>query len=93
MLSRSTCTEHRDQVSICPFPLCKVSVLAELVLGRLRYSLTDVPAQSSSVLGSGHARDCLPGDDAGTTAKPPRLPQRATGHVFDSHAATASGNP
>ncbi|KAK4883007.1 hypothetical protein RN001_006326 [Aquatica leii] len=28
-------TEHRDQASICPFALRKVSVLAELALGHL----------------------------------------------------------
>lgn len=52
-------TEHRDQASICPFALREVSVLAELALGHLRYSLTDVPPQSNSppgsVLGSDHA--------------------------------------
>ncbi|KAG8245599.1 hypothetical protein J6590_102899 [Homalodisca vitripennis] len=57
-------TEHRDQASICPFALREVSVLAELALGHLRYSLTDVPPQSNSppgsVLGSDHARVCLP---------------------------------
>lgn len=52
-------TEHRDQASICPFALREVSVLAELALGHLRYSLTDVPPQSNSrpgiVLESDHA--------------------------------------
>lgn len=60
-------TEHRDQASICPFALREVSVLAELALGHLRYSLTDVPPQSNSppgsVLGSDHARECLPVGD------------------------------
>ncbi|KAG8231763.1 hypothetical protein J437_LFUL010738 [Ladona fulva] len=41
-------TEHRDQASICPFAPREVSVLAELALGHLRYSLTDVPPQSNS---------------------------------------------
>ncbi|KAK7600780.1 hypothetical protein V9T40_009816 [Parthenolecanium corni] len=49
----------RDQASFCPFALREVSVLAELALGHLRYSLTDVPPQSNSppggVLGSDHA--------------------------------------
>ena len=40
-------TEHRDQASFCPFALREVSVLAELALGHLRYSLTDVPPQST----------------------------------------------
>lgn len=45
-------TEHRDQASFCPFAPREVSVLAELALGHLRYSLTDVPPQSNSPPGS-----------------------------------------
>ncbi|XP_046828826.1 uncharacterized protein LOC124428609 [Vespa crabro] len=45
-------TEHRDQASFCPFALREVSVLAELAIGHLRYSLTDVPPQSNSPPGS-----------------------------------------
>ena len=45
-------TEQRDQASFCPFALREVSVLAELALGHLRYSLTDVPPQSNSPSGS-----------------------------------------
>jgi hypothetical protein len=45
-------TEHRDQASFCPFALREVSVLAELALGHLRYSVTDVPPQSNSPPGS-----------------------------------------
>ena len=41
-------TENPNQVSFCPFTLREVSVLAELTLGHLRYSLTDVPPQSNS---------------------------------------------
>jgi hypothetical protein len=56
-------TEHRDQASFCPFALREVSVLAELALGHLRYSLTDVPPQSNSppgsVLESDHAGACF----------------------------------
>ena len=33
-------TENQNQVSICPFALREVSVLAELTLGHLRYRLT-----------------------------------------------------
>ena len=40
-------TEHGNQASFCPFALREVSVLAELALGHLRYSLTDVPPQSN----------------------------------------------
>ncbi|CAB3262026.1 unnamed protein product [Arctia plantaginis] len=45
-------TEHPDQVSFCPFTLREVSVLAELTLGHLRYSLTGVPPQSNSPPGT-----------------------------------------
>ena len=45
-------TEHRDLPSFCPFALREVSVLAELALGHLHYSLTDVPPQSNSLPGS-----------------------------------------
>ena len=59
----------RDQASICPFALREVSVLAELALGHLRYSLTDVPPQSNSPPGS-----VLRTDHAGM-----RLPLRGVG--------------
>lgn len=51
-------TGHRDQASFCPFALREVSVLAELALGHLRYSLTDVPPQSNSRPGSVLGSDC-----------------------------------
>ena len=54
-------TEHRDQTSFCPFARREISGLAELVLGHLRYSLTDVPPQSNSPPGS-----VLRTDHAGT---------------------------
>ena len=60
-IDRAFCmhTEHRDQASFCPFTLREVSILAELALGHLRYSLTDVPPQLNtspgSVLESDHA--------------------------------------
>ncbi len=41
-------TGNQDQASFCPFALREVSVLTELALGHLRYSLTDVPPQSNS---------------------------------------------
>ena len=53
-------TENQNQASFCPFAPREVSVLAELALGHLRYSLTDVPPQSNSppdtVLGADRAR-------------------------------------
>ena len=52
-------TEHREQARFCPFALGEVSALAELALGHLRYSLSDVPPQSNfppgTVLDSDHA--------------------------------------
>ena len=45
-------TGHRDQASVCPFALREVSVLAELALGHLHYSLTYGPPQSNSPPGS-----------------------------------------
>ena len=45
-------TEHRDLPSFCPFALREVSVLAELALGHLRYSLTDIPPESNFPPGS-----------------------------------------
>ncbi|VEN38991.1 unnamed protein product [Callosobruchus maculatus] len=45
-------TETSGSSRFCPFALREVSVLAELALGHLRYSLTDVPPQSNSPPGS-----------------------------------------
>ena len=41
-------TENQNQVSFSPFSLQEVSVLFELTLGHLCYSLTDVPPQPNS---------------------------------------------
>ena len=41
-------TENQNQTSIYPFVLLEISVLNELVLGHLRYCLTDVPPQPNS---------------------------------------------
>ncbi|KAK6616764.1 hypothetical protein RUM43_015131, partial [Polyplax serrata] len=63
-------TGHRDQASFCPFALREVSVHAELALGHLRYSLTDVPPQSNSPPGS-----VFESDRAGWVRRPDRFPQ------------------
>ena len=47
-----TRTGRSNQVSFCPFAPCEISVLAELTLGHLRYSLTDVPPQPNSPPGT-----------------------------------------
>ncbi|EEB15162.1 conserved hypothetical protein [Pediculus humanus corporis] len=62
-----TRTERRDQASFCPFAPREVSVHAELALGHLRYSLTDVPPQSNSPPGS-----VFESDHAGRVSKTPR---------------------
>ena len=73
-------TENQDQASFCPFALREVSVLPELALGHLRYSLTDVPPQSNSppdtVFGAGRGPGrSAPLDTRSESAggSPPRL--------------------
>ena len=41
-------TENQNQMSFYPFALHEISVLIELILGHLRYRLTDVPPQPNS---------------------------------------------
>ena len=41
-------TENQRQTSFSPFSLHEISVLIELILGHLRYCLTDVPPQPNS---------------------------------------------
>ena len=41
-------TENQRQASFSPFGLHEISVLIELILGHLRYRLTDVPPQPNS---------------------------------------------
>ena len=41
-------TENQNQVSFYPFVLHEISVLIELILGHLRYLVTDVPPQPNS---------------------------------------------
>ncbi|VEN39462.1 unnamed protein product, partial [Callosobruchus maculatus] len=57
-------TENQDQASFCPSAPREVSVLPELALGHLRYSLTGVPPQSNSppatVPGAGRGPGSLP---------------------------------
>src|SRR6185369_5553669 len=52
-------TENQNQGNFYPFVLLEISVLHELPLGHLRYSLTDVPPQPNSpsdhVFDVGHA--------------------------------------
>ena len=42
------CTENQNQISFYPYILHEISVLIELILGHLRYCLTDVPPQPNS---------------------------------------------
>ena len=52
-------TENQNQMSFYPFVPHEISVLIELILGHLRYSLADVPPQPNSppdyVFGVGRA--------------------------------------
>ena len=64
----------RDQASICPFALREVSVLAELALGHLRYSLTDVPPQSNSPPGGVLEIRIAPGPGPAVAARAPPSP-------------------
>ena len=41
-------TENQNQMSFYPFVPREISVLTELILGHLRYFLTDVPPQPNS---------------------------------------------
>src|SRR6188768_1129048 len=41
-------TENQNQMSFFPFDQHEISVLIELILGHLRYRLTDVPPQPNS---------------------------------------------
>ena len=41
-------TENQNQMSFYPFVPHEISVLVELILGHLRYHLTDVPPQPNS---------------------------------------------
>ncbi|CAN7058362.1 unnamed protein product, partial [Brassica rapa subsp. trilocularis] len=41
-------TQNQNQTSFYPFVLHEISVLVELILGQLRYLLTDVPPQPNS---------------------------------------------
>ena len=84
-------TEHRDQASFCPFTLREVSILAELALGHLRYSLTNVPPQLNtspgSVLESDHAGVFLTIDRENLT-----LTRLALEH-WSKHRCTRSAQP
>ena len=42
-------TENQNQMSFYPFVPLEISVLNELILGHLRYCLTDVPPQPNSL--------------------------------------------
>ena len=56
-------TGNQNQTSFYPFVPHEISVLVELILGHLRYLLTDVPPQPNSPLDNvnnvGHIRRCL----------------------------------
>ena len=53
-------TENQNQMSFYPFVLHEISVLIELILGHLRYRLTDVPPQPNSPSDFVCRTDCTP---------------------------------
>ena len=50
------CTGNQNQTRFYPFVPHEISVLVELILGHLRYLLTDVPPQPNSHLTMSSAR-------------------------------------
>ena len=63
-------TENQNQMSFYPFVLHEISVLIELILGHLRYLLTDVPPQPNS-----------PPDNVFRADQPARRPTLIPKHV------------
>jgi len=70
-----THTENQDQASFCPSAPREVSVLPELALGHLRYSLTGVPPQSNSPPATVPGTGRRGGEPSGEG--PPRLDTRS----------------
>src|SRR6476620_12809898 len=84
-------TENQNQMSFYPFVLHEISVLVELILGHLRYLLTDVPPQPNSPPGSApkcfraKSRDKVPLPTNGiskTTLKVVVFHRRRSSHLF-----------
>ncbi|CAN6989741.1 unnamed protein product [Brassica rapa subsp. trilocularis] len=95
-------TENQNQTSFYPFVPHEISVLVELILGHLRYLLTDVPPQPNSPpdnvlrpdrpaeasLGS-KRRGCYPAFDSRTQA----ARQQSTGSELGPPSPALRANP
>ncbi|KAK2633341.1 hypothetical protein Ddye_032810 [Dipteronia dyeriana] len=81
-------TENQNQTSFYPFVPHEISVLVELILGHLRYLLTDVPPQPNSHLTMSSARI---GPSESTVRRPGKAPEGAVPSPSPGrHATTRS---
>jgi len=65
-------TENQNQMSFYPFVPLEISVLNELILGHLRYCLTDMPPQPNSLTGNVFDLDRRNRDQGDTRQRPRR---------------------
>ncbi|CAN6989772.1 unnamed protein product, partial [Brassica rapa subsp. trilocularis] len=99
-------TENQNQTSFYPFVPHEISVLVELILGHLRYLLTDVPPQPNSPpdnvlrpdrpaeasLGS-KRRGCYPASDSRTPERAVPSPSPGRHEAVRSRHVSSSSSP
>ncbi|CAN7092802.1 unnamed protein product [Brassica rapa subsp. narinosa] len=99
-------TENQNQTSFYPFVPHEISVLVELILGHLRYLLTDVPPQPNSPpdnvlrpdrpaeasLGS-KIRGCYPASDSRTPERAVPSPSPGRHEAVRSRHVSSSSSP
>jgi hypothetical protein len=83
-------TENQNQMSFYPFVPHEISVLVELILGHLRYLLTDVPPQPNSPPDNVFRPDrpvetCLKAKNRGNAPSPPHEISKITLKVVVFH--------
>lgn len=83
-------TENQNQMSFYPFVPHEISVLVELILGHLRYLLTDVPPQPNSPPDNvfrpdRRAETCLKAKNRGSAPPPPHGISKITLKVVVFH--------
>ena len=83
-------TENQNQMSFYPFVPHEISVLVELILGHLRYLLTDVPPQPNSPPDNVFRPDrpaetCLKAKNRGSAPSPPHGISKITLKVVVFH--------
>ena len=83
-------TENQNQMSFYPFVPHEISVLVELILGHLRYLLTDVPPQPNSPPDNVFRPDrltkaCLKAKNRGNAPPPPHGISKITLKVVVFH--------